>query len=137
MNRSQYLVPRLTRAQRLVDRLVAKSLFQALTEIDAENRRIRRSMHLNDIAAVTGAKPERLMAVIDTFRRVGRAFLVLSAGSPEDNPLVELAHESLMRQWETLGQWMEEALQGWCQVKYLYRNFTCSIIKFPRAGPPP
>lgn len=90
------------------DRLVSKSLFQALTEIDAENRRIRRSMHLNDIAAVTGAKPERLMDVIDTFRRVGRAFLVLPAGSPEDNPLVELAHESLMRQWETLGQWMEE-----------------------------
>jgi sulfur transfer complex TusBCD TusB component (DsrH family)/MoxR-like ATPase/cell division protein FtsL len=90
------------------DRQLAKSLFQALTEIDAENRRIRRSMHLNDIAAVTGAKPERLMDVIDTFRRVGRAFLVLPAGSPEDNPLVELAHESLMRQWETLGQWMEE-----------------------------
>ena len=38
------------------DRLIAKRMFQALTETDASNRRIRRPAHLRQIAAICGKK---------------------------------------------------------------------------------
>jgi energy-coupling factor transporter ATP-binding protein EcfA2 len=94
------------------ERPAAKALFQLLTETDAENRRIRRSAHFNDIAAVTGASPETLMGIIDKFRQGGRAFLVLASERPDDNPLLDISHESLMRQWGTLGQWMDEEAES-------------------------
>ena len=76
---------------------IAKILFQALTAVDAGSRRIRRPVHLNEVAAIAGATPADVMAVIDCFRRDGRAFLVLSAQGAADDPLIDISHESLIR----------------------------------------
>ncbi|MCU0288600.1 MAG: WD40 repeat domain-containing protein, partial [Acidobacteria bacterium] len=97
------------------EQLLAKTLFQLLTETDAENRQIRRPVHLDDIVAVTEASKDRLMDIIDKFRRPDRAFLVLSAATPANNPLVDISHESLMRQWETLKTWMEDE-KKWAKI---------------------
>jgi hypothetical protein len=88
------------------DRHLAKRLFQALTETDAENRGIRRPAHLSQLEAVTGVLGDKLRLIMDKFRKHHRAFLVLS--SDADNPLVDITHESLMRQWGTLAEWMKE-----------------------------
>ncbi|UCH96128.1 MAG: AAA family ATPase, partial [Candidatus Aminicenantes bacterium] len=88
------------------DQHLAKRLFQALTETDAENRAIRRPAHLSQLEAVTNAPGDKLILIIDKFRKHNRAFLVLSPG--DDNPLVDISHESLMRHWGTLAEWMKE-----------------------------
>ena len=90
--------------------LIAKRMFQALTETDAANRRIRRPAHLSRIAAIFGESvtPERVMTLIERFNGDNRNFLVLSARNAAGDFLVDISHESLIRQWKTLADWVDE-----------------------------
>ncbi len=90
----------------------AKILFQTITETDAGNRRIRRPCPLGEIAAVSGAAPESLLEVIQQFREDGRSFLVLSSDEAAGDPLVDISHESLIRQWDILTNWVEEEAES-------------------------
>ena len=96
------------------DRLIAKRMFQALTETDASNRRIRRPAHLRHIAAICGKKvlPQTIMSLIQRFNAEDRNFLVLSSRSSTDDPLVDISHESLIRQWKTLADWVDQEAES-------------------------
>ena len=90
-------------------RLTARRMFQALTETDASNRRIRRPARLSQIAAICGKKvlPETIMSLIKRFNAEDRNFLVLSSRTSTDDSLVDISHESLIRQWKTLADWVD------------------------------
>lgn len=90
------------------DQKIAKTLFQALTEIDDNKRKIRRPLLLNDLKLLTGASEEKLLAVIDHFIRDMRAFLILEDTGEDGDQLIDISHESLIRQWDTLSEWVEE-----------------------------
>jgi hypothetical protein len=94
------------------DKLIAKHLFQTLTETDEANRRIRRPAHLSDVIAISGATPDRVIGVIKRFREDNRSFLVLSSDNPADDPLIDISHESLIRQWPTLSRWVDEEAES-------------------------
>ena len=87
------------------DRTLARHLLQSLTEVDARNRRIRRPAPLSSLADLTGADVERLQRVMEPLRTEGRNFLVLSR---DPDPVVDISHESLIRQWCTLRDWVDE-----------------------------
>ena len=90
---------------------IAKILFQALTSVDKGNRRIRRPVHINEVSSIANARPEEVMRVIDYFCKDNRSFLVLSTTEITKNPLIDISHESLIRQWKTLGEWaIEESI---------------------------
>lgn len=90
---------------------IAKKLFQALTAVDAGNRRIRRQVYLDEVCVLTGALSTEVMEVINVFRGQGRSFLVLSSVSPDDNSLIDISHESLIRQWGKLNEWVDEEME--------------------------
>jgi energy-coupling factor transporter ATP-binding protein EcfA2 len=94
--------------------LIAKRMFQALTETDAANRRIRRPAHLSRIAAICGegVSAEAIMRLIARFNSDNRNFLVLSARAAAGDPLVDISHESLIRQWKTLADWVDEEAES-------------------------
>jgi WD40 repeat protein/energy-coupling factor transporter ATP-binding protein EcfA2 len=89
-------------------RFIAKRMFQSMTEMDMGNRRIRRPCRLQDICALTEADHDEVLEVIHRFVVDGRSFVVLSGGDLNANPLVDISHESLIRQWTTLKAWVEE-----------------------------
>lgn len=84
-------------------RKITKRMFQALTDTDTRNRRVRRPMHLSSLQAITGASHEQSMEIIEHFRSSGRAFLTVTA---DPDPLINISHESLIRQWRTLRTWV-------------------------------
>ena len=86
------------------DRNITKKLFQTLTDTDSRGRRIRRPTHLRKIEAITGASREKLLEIISHFTGHGRSFLHIS--QEESDPLVDISHESLIRQWSTLRDWV-------------------------------
>lgn len=88
--------------------LWTKRLFQSLTEIDKSNRCVRRPVRLDEVVERTGAGREAVWKIIQRFRTEGRNFLVVSGQKPEENPLIDISHESLIRQWETLREWVEQ-----------------------------
>ncbi|HUS12037.1 MAG TPA: hypothetical protein VMZ30_16350 [Pyrinomonadaceae bacterium] len=94
-------------------RLVAEKLFKALTERGADNREIRRPTCLKDICAIAEAKAEEVIAVVDVFRGGGRSFLMPPAGvALKPDTVIDISHESLIRNWLRLKDWVNEEAQS-------------------------
>jgi WD40 repeat protein len=92
--------------------LLTKKIFQALTTIDDDGRKIRRPAHLTEIAAITGATKETLDGIINKFIEDRRSFLIVSKTENKDDELIDISHESLIRQWGTLNLWVDEEAES-------------------------
>jgi hypothetical protein len=92
--------------------LLTKRLFQALTTVDASNRGVRRPARLNDVAARSNVTPAEVWPIVQRFRSDGRSFLIVSSEDPDANPLIDISHESLIRQWTVLGKWVAEEVES-------------------------
>jgi hypothetical protein len=94
-------------------RVVAKALFQAITDKTADARGTRRPTRMDTLCEITGATAAELTSVIDVFRDPSRSFLMPPAGTPltPDAP-IDISHESLMRVWDQLRMWADEETQS-------------------------
>jgi len=88
---------------------IVERMFQALTDTDARNRRVRRPAHLSEIEAIAGADRETVLKIIERFRSTGRSFLTVT---DDDDPLIDISHESLIRQWERIGKWVKSEVES-------------------------
>ncbi|PSN14258.1 hypothetical protein C7293_12365 [filamentous cyanobacterium CCT1] len=88
-------------------RRIAEILFRCLTTRGVDNRDIRRPTQLAEICAVAHASEAEVIAVIDQFRAPRRSFLMppLQA-SLHDQTIIDISHESLMRNWGRLKTWV-------------------------------
>lgn len=87
---------------------IAKQMFQSLTDTDPRGRRVRRPARLSEIEAITGASRDSILKLIRRFQTDGRTFLNTARDSAGDDPLIDISHESLIRQWKRLGHWVDE-----------------------------
>ncbi|MBI1762082.1 MAG: tetratricopeptide repeat protein [Acidobacteria bacterium] len=93
----------------------AKKVFQCLTEKGEDNREIRRPVELQTLCAVAQASLPGVVTVIETLRAPGRSFLMPPR---EDRPglqaetRIDISHESLMRVWQRLRNWVNEEAEA-------------------------
>jgi energy-coupling factor transporter ATP-binding protein EcfA2/flagellar biosynthesis GTPase FlhF len=115
------------------DRRIAERMFKLLTERGTDNREIRRPTRLKEICAVTEADEGEVAAVIESFRREGRSFLMPPASVPLGaDSLIDISHESLIRGWHRLEKWVDdEALSA-----RIYRRLaeTAALYRADEAG---
>ncbi|HEY6231045.1 MAG TPA: tetratricopeptide repeat protein [Pyrinomonadaceae bacterium] len=110
-------------------RRIAEKLFKALTEQGADNRETRRPLPLHQLCSIAEASEAETVAVIDTFRREGRSFLMPQAGTPlEPDTIIDISHESLIRNWERLKVWVAEEAQS----ARIYRRLAESAMLYHR-----
>ena len=89
--------------------LTAERLFKALTTQDAEGRGIRRNTPLSDLCNITGASFETVLSILDQFRAPTCSFLMpLSSVELKPDSEIDISHESLMRVWKRLDDWVDE-----------------------------
>jgi hypothetical protein len=94
-------------------RQLAETLFRCLTDRGADNREIRRPTRLGEIGAVAQADLAAVIAVIDAFRGPRRSFLMPPSPSPlHENSVIDISHESLMRNWQRLKGWVDDEAQS-------------------------
>jgi Novel STAND NTPase 1 len=94
-------------------RKIAEKMFKALTERGEDNREIRRPATLAAVAAVANVDKEEVKTVIETFRHPGRSFLMPPAEtSLHSDTLIDISHESLIRVWNQLQQWVNEEAES-------------------------
>lgn len=94
-------------------RQIAEIVFKRLTDRGADNRDIRRPTPLAEICAVADASPEAVLEVIDQFRAPRRSFLMPPARVlVHDSTVIDISHESLMRNWQRLRDWIAEEAQS-------------------------
>jgi WD40 repeat protein len=90
-------------------RLICERLFKCLTEKGADNREIRRPVTLGEACAIAGANENEVVAVIEPFRKHGRTFLMPPAEVElNGESLIDISHESLIRNWKRLREWVDE-----------------------------
>ncbi len=88
---------------------ICEVLFKAITEKRGENFGIRRPTKLNEIAAIADVSEEDVAAVIEKFREPGRSLLTPAHGTPlVSKSMVDISHESLMRIWVRLKNWVDD-----------------------------
>lgn len=88
---------------------ICEVLFKAITEKRGENFGIRRPTRLNEIASIADVSEEEVIAVIDKFREPGRSLLTPSYGTAiQSKSMVDISHESLMRIWTRLKNWVDD-----------------------------
>jgi len=91
------------------DQRIAERLFKALTERAADNRDISRPTTIDQLCAIAEATPNEVATVIETFRREDRSFLMPPPGvTLGPDTLIDISHESLIRNWSRLRGWVEE-----------------------------
>src|SRR5262249_27234519 len=74
-----------------------------------DNREVRRPTTLEDLCQILESERNGVERVIDCFRQDGRAFLMPPCHVPlQESTVVDIAHESLIRNWDTLRKWVEE-----------------------------
>lgn len=115
---------------------IAKCIFQRITDKSSDDRGIRRPSYLlqlhkvaeylndkyvlkNQIVAKDTNGAEKITVsnaevneVIEILRHEDNAFLMPpDAVSLENNPVIDISHESIMRNWRTLKNWIDEELR--------------------------
>ncbi len=88
---------------------ICEVMFKAITEKRGENFGIRRPTKLNEIAAIADVSEEDVAAVIEKFREPGRSLMTPAYGTPlGSKSMVDLSHESVMRIWVRLKNWVDD-----------------------------
>ena len=87
---------------------ITKEIFQALTSIDENGRKIRRPVLLSQLKELTGGTEEQILKIIDLFIADRRSFLIVSNAGDTGDKIIDISHESLIRQWNSLCTWVDE-----------------------------
>ncbi|WP_248277264.1 WD40 repeat domain-containing protein [Brasilonema octagenarum] len=112
---------------------IAEKLFKCLTEKGSDSRGIRRPTKLSEICAVAEATEAAVIDIVEQFRAPGRSFLMPPVGVRLDENLVlDVSHESFMRVWQKLKDWVEEEAQS----ARIYRRLaeTSALYQEKQAG---
>jgi WD40 repeat protein/energy-coupling factor transporter ATP-binding protein EcfA2 len=104
-------------------RRIAELTFKRLTELDVDGREGRRPSPLVEIAAVAGATVDEVNDVIGRFAQQGRSFLNVS-----NDGVVDISHESLIRQWPRLRNWVRAEARS----RDIYRRLTNAAERWGR-----
>ncbi|HEY0725976.1 MAG TPA: ATP-binding protein, partial [Pyrinomonadaceae bacterium] len=117
---------------------IAEKIFKGLTEKGTDNREIRRPMEVGEICELTGADEVVVIAVVEVFRREGRSFLM---PPPTDaltgalvplnrESLIDISHESLIRNWNRLKTWVDEEARS----ARIYRRLAETAVLHKEGG---
>ncbi|MCK9686104.1 tetratricopeptide repeat protein [Scleromatobacter humisilvae] len=88
-------------------------IFRALVAGSTLADAVRRPMRFGDLCIVTGADPALVREVVNAFRARDCNFLRPPEGHPlDDGTIVDVSHESLIRQWGSLSGWFETEVAG-------------------------
>jgi len=88
---------------------ICERLFKCITEKGVEGRSVRRPTRIKEIAKISNANKEDIKVVVEHFRKPGRTLLTPASGVElDENSIIDISHESFMRIWEVLVEWLEE-----------------------------
>src|SRR5262249_32882173 len=74
-------------------------MFRRLSGTQDGRRDVRAPATVGEVAGIAGVDPAEVIAVADAFRRPDRCFLAAPEGSLDKDSMLDLSHESLIRQW--------------------------------------
>jgi uncharacterized RDD family membrane protein YckC len=98
---------------------ITARVFKRLTDTDLSQRRVRSPARISELMAAASADRGTVEGVVRRFEEDGRSFVHASADGKPDDPRVDISHESLIRQWNRLRNWVDEERRSRDQYKEL------------------
>ena len=84
-------------------RAIAELMFKRITELGVDRREVRRPTPVPEIAAVADVTPAEVDGCVDHFAAPETSFVTRDADG-----MVDISHESLIRQWPRLRAWVRD-----------------------------
>ena len=119
-------------------RKIAERLFKTLSTKGEDNRGIRRPTQFASLVQIAETTEPELAVVIDAFRAPGCSFLVPPAGVKlSEDTVIDISHESLMRVWKRMQDWVEEEAESarkymrLAETARLHRNGRVTFLRDP------
>lgn len=92
---------------------ICEIMFKGITEKRGENFGIRRPTRISELAAIANVSEDEIIAVIEKFREPGRSLLTPGHGTVlTSKSMVDISHESLMRIWVRLKNWVDDEAEA-------------------------
>jgi hypothetical protein len=88
------------------ERRVAEVMFRRMVEVEEHSSRLRRPTRCGTVAKLAQVELDVLQRVVDAFRAEDASFVYCSRETITDNTSIDIRHESLIRQWDTLDRWV-------------------------------
>jgi len=88
---------------------ICEVMFKTLTEKGSDNKGLRRPSDVKTIKSIAGCTSEELFDVVEKFRVPARSFITPRHNVPlTEDSIIDLSHESLMRLWDRLREWVDD-----------------------------
>ena len=120
------------------DKLIGELIFKSLTDVSTNSKGIRRPCKLSTLAEQLNISENKILKIIDVFRSSEKSFLtpkITKNLTGED--LIDISHESLMREWDRLKFWSNEEAESsktflnLCSLAALYQEGKGSLLTNP------
>jgi hypothetical protein len=107
--------------------LICEVMFRCLSMRGSDQRNARRPVRVKEVAEVCGVPPDRIIDIVEVFRRPDRSFIMPPTGMPLDSDkILDISHESLIRQWKRLSNWVDKEARS----ANLYRNLEQTALRW-------
>ena len=88
---------------------ICEVMFKAITEKGADGKSLRRPTSVKNLKEIANCSSDELFEVINKFRATSRSFITPSQNVKlDEDSIIDLSHESLMRLWDRLREWVDE-----------------------------
>lgn len=90
-------------------KMICEKLFKTITEKGTDNKGMRRPTKAKTIMSIAGCTAPELFEVVEKFRIPSRSFITPRINNElTEDSIIDLSHESLMRLWDRLREWVED-----------------------------
>ena len=112
---------------------VAEVLFKSLTEKGSDAYGLRRPSTIREVARVANVDESMVIEVVEHFRQPGLSLLMPPANVElYSDTIIEISHESLMRIWTRLKNWVDEEDES--AQMYLRISEAAALYQIGRTG---
>ncbi|HMH49701.1 MAG TPA: AAA family ATPase [Candidatus Acidoferrum sp.] len=112
---------------------LARHLFLLLCDVSSDGQITRRHPRVEEVEAVTGATVAEIESVVRVFQADDRNFLLPPAPQPlESTTLLDISHESLIRQWKKFSEWVADESRSVA----MFTRLRDAAMRWPKEEPP-
>jgi energy-coupling factor transporter ATP-binding protein EcfA2 len=87
---------------------VAEVMFRRMVEVEEHSNRLRRPTRAGTVAGLAKVSLDVVQRVVDAFRAADASFIRANRERVTENTSIDIMHESLIRQWDTLDRWVRQ-----------------------------
>jgi len=117
---------------------ICKRVFKTITGKGSDNKGVRHPLSIGALKSIIQCSEKELFEVIEKFRTPSRSFIIPRYDVPlNDDSVIDISHESLMRLWGRLKEWVDDEASSarmyrrLSEASTMYQQGKTTLLKNP------